>query len=156
MTCNAIIVTRVTLQNGKLCFYPIKYYCTNSIIAELQKFVQWQNFASNCELWRKREVGEQILADVYDGNLWKEFQTVDGADFLKKPRIYSFMLNFDFFQPMRRRKDNSVGVFYLATLNLPMAERFKWENIIVIGVVPSLDREPKDLNEFLEPAVDEL
>ena len=66
------------------------------------------------------------------------------------------MLNFGFFQPMTRRKDYSVGVFYLATLNLPRAEQFKWENIIVIGIVPSLDCEPKDLNEFLEPAVDEL
>ena len=66
------------------------------------------------------------------------------------------MLNFDFFQPMKHRKDYSVGVFYLALLNLPRAERFKWENIIVLGIVPSLDREPKDLNQFLEPAVDEL
>ena len=46
--------------------------------------------------------------------------------------------------------------FYLAILNLPRSERFKWENIIIVGVVPSLGREPKDLNEFLEPAVDEL
>lgn len=40
VNCNATIVTRVTLQNGKSCFYPIKYYCTNSIIEELEKFVQ--------------------------------------------------------------------------------------------------------------------
>lgn len=122
MTCNATVVTRVTLQNGKSCFYPIKYYCTNSIIKEFEKFVQRQNFASNCELWRKREVGEQILADVYDGNLWKEFQTIHGVDFWKRPRNYGFMLNFDFFQPMTRRKDYSVGVSHLATLNLPRAE----------------------------------
>ena len=37
MTCNATIVTTVTLQNGKSRFYPIKYYCTNSIIEELEK-----------------------------------------------------------------------------------------------------------------------
>ena len=66
------------------------------------------------------------------------------------------MLNFDFFQPMKHRKDYSVGVFYLAVLNLPRAERFRWENIIVLGIVPSLDKEPKDLNQFLEPVVDEL
>ena len=34
------------------------------------------------------------------------------------------------------------------------AESFKWENIIVVGIVPSLDSEPK--HQFLEPAVDEL
>lgn len=38
-----------------------------------------------------------LLADVYDGNLWKEFQTVNGTPFLQKPRNYAFMLNFDFF-----------------------------------------------------------
>ena len=99
---------------------------------------------------------EGVLADVYDSNLWKEFQTVNGTPFLAKARNYAFMLNFGFFQLMKHSKDNSVGVFYLALLNLPRAERFKWENIIVIGIVPSLDKEPKDLNQFLEPAVDEL
>lgn len=154
--CNATLVTRVTLQNGKTCFYPIKYYCANSIIEELEKCLLRKNFASSCELWRKRQMKEGFLADVYDGNLWKEFQVVNGISFLEKARNYGFMLNFDFFQPMKHRKDYSVGVFYLALLNLPRAERFKWENIIVIGIVPSLDREPKDLNQFLEPAVDEL
>ena len=155
MVCNASMATRVTLQSGKTCFYPIRYYCTRSIIEELEKFLLRENFASNCELWRNREMGD-LLADVYDGNLWREFQTVNGMPFLQKPRNYGFMLNFDFFQPMKHRKDYSVGVFYLALLNLPRAERFKWENIIVLGIVPSLDREPKDLNQFLEPAVDEL
>ena len=97
-----------------------------------------------------------LLADVYDGNLWREFQTVNGMPFLQKPRNYGFMLNFDFFQPMKQRKDYSVGVFSLALLKLPRTERFKWENIIVLGIVPSLDREPKDLSQFLEPAVDKL
>ena len=89
-------------------------------------------------------MGENTLADVYDGNLWKEFQNVSDSPFLSNPRNYGFMLNFDFFQPMKHRKDYSVGVFYLAILNLPRSERFKWENIIILGVVPSLGREPKD------------
>ena len=156
LTCDATLVTKVTLQNGKTCFYPIKYYCSNSIIDQLEKLVLRKDFPINCELWRKREVGENTFADVYDGNLWKEFQNVSDSPFLSNPRNYGFMLNFDFFQPMKHRKDYSVGVFYLAILNLPRSERFKWENIIIVGVVPSLGREPKDLNEFLEPAVDEL
>ena len=44
----------------------------------------------------------------------------------------------------------------MVLLNLPRHLRFKWENVIVIGIVPSLDGEPKSLNEFLQPAVDEL
>ena len=88
---------------------------------------------------------------VYDSNFWKEFQNVDGTSFLAKARNYAFMLNFDFFQLMKNQKDYSVGVFYLALLNLPRAERFKW-----VGIVPSLDKEPKDLNQFLEPDIHEL
>ena len=85
MVCNASMVTRVTLQNGKSCFYPISYYCTGSIIEELEKFLLRENFASNCELWRNREMRGGLLADVYDGNLWKEFQTGNGMPFLQKP-----------------------------------------------------------------------
>jgi hypothetical protein len=155
-TCNSALVTKVLLKNRKVCFYPIKYYCCNSIASELEKFVLRDNFTENCEAWRSRNVSDGILADVFDGTLWKDFQTINGKDFLKSPRNYGFMLNFDFFQPMKHRKDYSVGVFYLALLNLPRAQRFKWENIIVLGIVPSLDREPKNLNEFLQPAVTEL
>ena len=51
------------------------------------------------------------MADIYDGSLWKDFMTVDGKNFLKGFRNYGLMLNFDFFQPMKRRKDYSVGFF---------------------------------------------
>ena len=64
-----------------------------------------------------------------------------------------FMLNFDFFQPKKHRNDYSVGVLYLANLNLPRSMRFKWENIIVVGIIPGMDKEPGSLNEFLAPLV---
>lgn len=96
------------------------------------------------------------MADIYDGRIWKEFMTINGKDFLNGPRNYGLQLNFDFFQPMKRRKDYSVGVFYLVVLNLPRAERYKWKNVIVFGIVPSFHKEPKNLNPFLEPAVKEL
>ncbi|CAB4046038.1 Hypothetical predicted protein, partial [Paramuricea clavata] len=66
------------------------------------------------------------------------------------------MLNFDYFQPMKHRNDYSVGVLYLVVLNLRRSERFKWENVIVVGIIPNMDQEPKSLNEFLRPLVDEL
>ena len=144
------------LKSGNPCYYPIKYYCFNSVIAELERLIQRENFTTQCEEWRKREMSDNEFSDIYDGNLWKQFQTVRGKDFLKSPRNYGLMLNFDFFQPMKHRKDYSIGVFYLVILNLPRKDRFKWENVIVVGIVPSLDREPKNLNEFLQPTVNEL
>ena len=41
-------------------------------------------------------------------------------------------------------------------LNLPREQRFKWENIIVAGIVLEMSKEPKSLNTFLAPIVDEL
>lgn len=93
---------------------------------------------------------------MYSGQIWKDFQNYKGSEFLSSPRNYGLMLNFDFFQPMKHRKDYSVGVLYLVLLNLPRHLRLKCKNVIVIGIVPSLDGEPKSLNEFLQPAVDEL
>lgn len=112
-----------------------------------------------CEKWRSNGTSgnyDDVLTDVYHGQLWKDFQKFNGEDFLNSPRNYGLMLNFDYFQPMKHRKDYSVGVLYLVLLNLPRSERFKWENVIVVGIVPSMEHEPKNLNEFLRPAVAEL
>ena len=44
--------------------------------------------------------------------------------FLGAPRNFMFMLNFDYFQPIKHRTDYSVGALYLANLNLPRSVRF--------------------------------
>jgi hypothetical protein len=41
-------------------------------------------------------------------------------------------------------------------LNLPRAERFKWENVLVVGIIPAMGKEPKNLNSFLKPLMEEL
>lgn len=154
-TCGTALVKKVILKDKKEKFYPILYYCCNSIIGELENMVKRKGVVAKCEEWRSlRET--DTLSDVYDGKIWKDFLTYKGKDFLKAPRNYGLMLNFDFFQPMKHRKDYSVGVLYLVNLNLPRNMRFKWENVIVVGIIPSMDSEPKHLNEFLEPSVKEL
>ena len=154
--CDAQLVKKVTLKNNSVKYYPIFYYCYNSIINSLEKLVQRKEFAEKCEKWRSETVEDDLLTDIYSGQLWKDFMKYDGKDFLNLPRNYGLMLNFDFFQPMKHRKDYSVGVLYLVILNLPRSERFKWENVIVVGIIPAMGHEPKHLNEFLKPAVDEL
>ena len=148
-TCNAQLVRKVKLKDGKEQFYPINYYCYSSIIEELERVLRRKGIPESCEEWREQPQTEGILSDVYSGQIWKDFQNYQGSPFLSRPRNYGLMLNFDFFQPIKHRKDYSVGVLYLVLLNLPRHLRFKWENVIVIGIVPSLDGEPKSLNEFL-------
>ena len=97
-----------------------------------------------------------ILTDVYHGKMWKDFGTYKTEDFLNAPRNYGLMLNFDYFQPMKHWNDYSVGVLYVVILNLSHSERFKWENVIVVGIISSMDCEPKNLNKFLKPFIAEL
>lgn len=154
--CGAKLTRKVFLNGGKEQYYPIYYYCFNSVINSLEKILQRKGVPESCELWRKRNVPNNLMTDVFDGQLWTDFMCYKGVDFFKKPRNYGLMLNFDYFQPMKHRKDYSVGVLYLVLLNLPRSERFKWENVIVVGLIPSMEKEPKNLNEFLNPLVTEL
>ena len=155
--CDVQLVKKVTLKNNTEKYYPIFYYCYNSIINSIEKLVQKRGFAEKCEKWRNQTGhNSELLTDIYSGQLWKDFLKYNDEDFLNAPRNYGLMLNFDYFQPMKHRKDYSVGVLYLVLLNLPRSERSKWENVIVVGIVPAMGREPKHLNEFLKPAVDEL
>lgn len=154
--CGARLAKRVVLADGKECFYPFKVYCFNSVINQVESLLKRPNFAQKCEQWRERDCEDGVYSDVYDGKVWKDFMTFNGKDFLNSPRSLAFALNVDWFQPYVRRSDVSVGVIYLVLLNLPREERFKWENVILVGVIPDMETMPKSINPFLEPLVDEL
>jgi hypothetical protein len=68
--------------------------------------------------------------------------------------IISFILNVDWFQPYKHTH-HSVGVVYLSINNLPRHLRYKPSNILLTGIIPG-PHEPKDLNPFMAPIVEEL
>ena len=112
-------------------------------------------FLGNCESWRKRKSKADSMADVFDGKVWKEFLDSDGNAFFSTAGNLGVMRNVDWFQP-HTHTNHSCGVMYLVPMNLPREERFKPENVIMVGIIPG-PREPKgDINYFLKPLVDEL
>ena len=50
----------------------------------------------------------------------------------------------------------SVGAIYLAVQNLPRCERFKVENIILVGLIPGPTEPSKNINSYLSLLVDDL
>ena len=95
------------------------------------------------------------LGDIYDGAVWKKFNSPEGLNFLTCPYSYLLTLNIDWFQPFDRGV-YSVGAIYLTIQNLPRAERFKSENILLIGIIPG-PMEPKHtINSYLTSLVVEL
>ena len=149
------LVNKVILKNGATKFYPLKVYCWKSIISQLESILQRTGIPELCEQWRTRQVEESVLSDVYDGEVWKNFKWKDGSHFFNLEHRYGLMLNVDWFQPFKRRSDYSVGVIYFVIMNLPWSQRFKFENVILGGIILSLESEPK-LHTFLDPCVDEL
>lgn len=65
------------------------------------------------------------------------------------------MLNVDWFRP-HKHPPGSVGVIYLVLLNLPHHERYKLENVFVVGILPGPSEPKLTANTSLEPLVKEL
>jgi len=97
-----------------------------------------------------------LVADVYDGKIWKEWMMHDGVSFLKVPGNLILMLNIDWFQPFDHTQ-YSIGVIYLVIQNLPRSMRFRPENIIIVSTIPG-PKEPScgDLNPYLTCLVNDL
>ena len=91
----------------------------------------------------------------YDGNVWKELQDIDGIPFLSIPHNYCFTMNVDWFNPYDRT-EYSVGAIYLVIQNLPRSERYKFENVILVGMIPGPKEPKRDMNSYLSPLVTEL
>lgn len=78
-----------------------------------------------------------------------------GEAFLAVPRNYAFMLNVDWFQPFKHSLYRASAL-YMVLMNLPRSERFKPENVLLLGILPG-PHEPKlTINSYLEPLVAEL
>ena len=155
--CEAQLANKVTLKNGKTKFYALKTYCYKSIIKSLEALLKRSGLEEQCEKWRNRARDDDLYADVYDGKVWKKFGNWRGTkEFLNLSRSFGLMLNVDWFQPFKHRNDYSVGVMHMVLMNLPRNIRFKKQNVILVGIIPALAHEPKSLNHFLEPAINEL
>ena len=154
--CLTPLVKPVHLTGGKQIIYPYLVYCYLGVNAILQNFLSRPGFLSPCEEWRYKPTHTECFEDVYDGNIWKEFQTVCNIPFLAKPCNFALAMNMDFFQPYKHIKGYSVGAIYCVILNLPREIRYKRENVLLIGVIPGPKEPDHDINSFLNPFVEDL
>ena len=150
--CNQALLIGVE-RGPSIKLIPYKIFCYKSLKASLQKFVLRPDFEEVCERWRFREQRDNILQDVYDGRIWDDFNGNKFNSFCEEGN-YGLMLNVDWWQPYKYT-NYSIGAIYLIFLNLPREERFKRENMILVGVIPDMKSEPPT-NTFLLPLVKEL
>ena len=146
----------VVTNTGNKKYYPLLVYSSVSLISSLQSLLSRPGFYNQCEIWHQNfERSCSSLLDVYCGKLWKDFLIFEGKPFLDETNSLAFMLNIDWFQPYKHRT-YSLGVIYLAIMNLPRSVRFKRENIIILGLIPGPSEPHLTINSFLTPLVSDL
>ena len=153
--CSTNLVKEVHTADNKLRIHPLKTFCYNNIISVLQSMIKRPHFLKKCNDWQNRISPSGIMTDVYDGLIWQSFFGKEGR--YSGENNFGFLLNVDWFQPYKRRS-TSIGAIYLTCLNLPREERYKRENIIVVGIIPSMGDggEPPSLNTLIKPLVDDF
>ena len=76
-------------SSGNFKLYPLKVFCYGNLLASLQRLLLRPGFATSCESTRNicnETTG--ILSDLYNGQVWKEFLTIDGVEFLSAAYCY--------------------------------------------------------------------
>lgn len=153
--CGTILLDSFKSRNGCVTLKPRKVFCYRSLKESLTHLLKQKRFLEMCQEWRHRDVLPELIGDIYDGNVWREFLGPDGKTFADSPYNLMVLLNVDWFQPFTHLT-YSVGAMYLSFQNLPRRERYRMENIVLLGIIPG-PKEPKnDINSYLSHFVVEL
>ena len=130
---------------------PKRTFCLRPVSSYLREYAKITDFTKRCNQWRNRVTREGYLVDIYDGELWKS--QLNG--YLQNEYHLYGMLNVDWVQVFSHTT-YSLGIIYAVILNLPRSERYKEENVMVLGVIPGPTEPKLHLNTYLKPIVDDL
>ena len=158
VACGAPLYKEVHTKNGVIK-KPALIFPTVSLKHQLTLLFKRKGFEESCRRWVNRPSDPKILADIYDGRIWKSFTDKDGSIFFQQNLAdahLGVMLNMDWFQPFENSQ-SSMGAIYAVICNLLQNERFKPSNILTLALIPG-PKEPSlhHLNHYLAPLVDQL
>ena len=144
-------------------FQPRLIYPFVGIRQQLSTMFRRPGFESSLRHWSNQNNFDNILTDIYDGQIWKNFK--ETANDNNSPNFFrsevadshlGLMLNLDWFQPYEGTV-YSTGVIYAAICNLLHDIRFKRENMLILGILPGPNEVSlHKINHYLAPIVDEL
>ncbi len=146
---------------GARSIVPKKTFIQRSITEQIEEKLCRPGVEDFCQKWRHENLPSDVRKDVHSGKTWKKMQS--DHNFFTSDYEIGLQYNIDWWQP-HKHSQKSLGVMYLAICNLPREIRYKRENLIIAGIIPSLDfhnnettrTEPESLNPFQRPLVDEL
>jgi len=151
--------TPLSQQKGT-ALQPKKIYPFAGIQQQLASMLRRPGFENSLRHWINRSSSDELLSDIYDGQVWRTLKDDDNSTNFFRPDVadshIGIMLNLDWFQPYEATT-YSTGVIYAAICNLPRDMLFKRENMLNLGILPG----PHELklhriNHYLALIVDKL
>jgi hypothetical protein len=158
--CQEPLSRQIRSLNG-IIFRPELIYPFAGINNQLATMFRRPGFESSLRHWANRTTFDNILTDIYDGEVWKTFKDNDSTSTVFfRPDVadshLGLMLNLDWFQPYDGTT-HSTGAIYAAICNLPRDIRFKRENLLLLGLLPGPNEVSlHKINHYLAPIVNEL
>jgi hypothetical protein len=173
MKCRHVEFPNSFNRKSNFCNTPLSQTIDNSIKPELiypfagirqqlATMYRRPDFEKLLRHWADRSSSNDILADIYDGQVWKNLKETndENSPNFFRPEVadshLGLMLNLDWFQPYDGTP-YSTGAIYAAICNLPRDIRFKRENMLLLGLLPGPDEVSlHKINHYLAPIVNEL
>lgn len=80
---------------GKSKLVPRKSFFYHSVISGIEKLMARKEFLSLCENWRNNvsRIPDGMYTDIYEGQVWKDLQDINGSPFLANRGNLCLMLN---------------------------------------------------------------
>ncbi|GET61689.1 uncharacterized protein LOC107327733 [Rhizophagus irregularis DAOM 181602=DAOM 197198] len=179
--CQTPLAQKTTLLNNQISIKPELLFSFVSIKQQLEAMYRQPNFENSLRHWINHPTFDNILTDIYDeipqfplssiyrvatsnghSHVWKTFKEMtdeSSNNFFRSDVADSHLgliLNLDWFQPFDGTI-HSTGVIYAAIGNLLRDVRFKRNNILILGLLPSPDEVSlHKINHYLAPIIDEL
>ena len=75
--CDTLLLKSIQMNTQTKLLYPFLTYCFLGLGMKipLQSLLLSQGFVENFNEWKAQDVSENVLMDVYDCKMWKEFIT---------------------------------------------------------------------------------
>lgn len=156
----AFLSEKVPVANRGFNLKSILLFLFAEIFQQLEKMYKWLGFEDALWHWTNHAYFDDILTDIYDGWIWKNFEDSDRSSKFFHPEVadshLDLVLNLDWFQPYDRTIYNT-GVIYAAICNLPRNRWFWRKNMLILGLLPGLTKVSlHKINHYLILIVDEL
>ena len=173
MKCQHIEFPNSSLRRLKTCdtplsrqvggvFRPELIYPFVGIQEQLSSMYCRPDFESLLRHWSDRRQFDNILTDIYDGQVWRSFKDTneEGSPNFFRPDVadshLGLMLNIDWFQPFDGTT-HSTGVIYAAICNLSQDVHFKRENMLILSILLGpYEVSLHKINHYLTPIVNNL